>query len=198
MKAVKTSLLIGAAAIAAIGLAGAAVAEIKHNHVMQVRLPDGTMEEIRYTGDTPPVVRLQTGWAPIAYAWPADVFSADLPFAALEQLSAQMDQEAAALLHQARSLPDPVAWGPGRVAQVDLGELPPGTSGYAMVSTMTGGQVCTRTVRYGPSRHSGRLTAITQVSGDCDGPPQAAPSTQAVSAPEPARQAVLQQVSTRS
>lgn len=77
MKGLKTPLLIGAAAIAAIGLAGAAVAEIKHSHVMQVRLPDGTLEEIRYTGDTPPVARLQPGWAPVAYAWPEDTFGAE-------------------------------------------------------------------------------------------------------------------------
>src|ERR1700753_2191885 len=101
MKASKTPFLIGAAAIA----------QIKHSHVLQVRLPDGTLEEIRYAGDTPPVVRLQPGWAPAAYAWPADAFGADSPFLALERISAQMDREAAALLQQAHSLPGPVLEG---------------------------------------------------------------------------------------
>ena len=198
MKALKTPLLIGAAAVAAIGLAGAAMAEIKHNHVMQVRLPDGTLEEIQYAGDTPPVVRLQPGWAPIVDAWPVDVFgAAESRFAALKRLSAQMDREAAALFEQARSMPDPLIGGPGGLTQADLGTAPPGMSGYSVVSTVSGGRVCTRTVRYGPSAKSGRLTAVTQVSGDCDSPEKASPSSQAVSAPEATSRPMLQPVSAR-
>lgn len=187
MKALKTPLFIGAAAIAVIGLTGAAVAEIKHSHVMQIRLPDGSLEQIRYTGDTPPVVRLQPGGAPIAYAWPEDVFGLDSPFAALERLSAQMDRDAAVLFQQAQDIPDPlIAW-PGGLTQVDLGKLPPGMSGYSVVSTVSDGRVCTRTVQYGPSGSSGRLTAVTHVSGDCNDPAKTSPSGQAVSPADAAR-----------
>jgi len=197
MKASKSPFLIGAAAIAVIGLAGAAVAEIKHSHVMQVRLPDGTLEEIRYAGDTPPVVRLQPGWAPAAYAWPADAFGAGFPFAALERISAQMDREAAALLQQTRSLPGPLVEGPAGLTEVDLGKLPQGISGYSLVSTMSGGKVCTRTVQYGPSGSSGRLAAVSRTSGDCGDAAKASPSARAVSAPATGHQPLLQQVSAR-
>ena len=198
MKALKKPLLIGAAAIVAIGLAGAAVAGIKHSHVMRVRLPDGTLEEIRYTGDAPPVVRLQPGWAPIDDAWPADVFGAEPPIAALERLSAQVDREAEALFQQARSLPGPLIGGPGGLTQVDLGGLPHGMSGYSVVSTVSGGRVCTRTVEYGPSDSSGRLKALTRISGDCDGPTKAPSSpVQAVSPSDGADHPLLQQVSAK-
>lgn len=197
MKALKTPLLIGAAGIAAIGLASTALAQIKHNHVMHVRLPDGTLEEIRYAGDTAPVVRLQMGWAPAGYAWPQDEFGADLPFAALEQLSAQIDREAKALIQQARSMPDPLTDSAGELTQIDLGKSPLGMSGYSVVSTVSGGRVCTRTVRYGPAAKSGHLTAVTQVSGDCDRQEKASPSRQAVSAPEATDRPMLQQVSAK-
>jgi len=197
MKASKTPFLIGAAAIAAICLAGAAVAEIKHSHVMQVRLPDGTLEEIRYAGDTPPVVRLQPDWSPAAYVWPADVFGADSSFAALERISAQMDREAAALLQRAHSLPGPLFDGRAGLTEVDLGKLPRGISGYSVVSTMSGGRVCTRTVQYGPSESSGRMTAVRRVSGDCDDAAKASPSAQAVTAPQSGHQPLLQRVSAR-
>jgi hypothetical protein len=197
MKASKTPFLIGAAAIAAIGLAGAAMAQIKHSRVLQVRLPEGTLEEIRYAGDTPPVVRLQPGWAPTAYAWPADTFGPDSPFVALERISAQMDREAAALMRQARSLPGPLLDGSAGLTEVDLGKLPPGISGYSVVSTLSGGKVCTRTVRYGPSGGSGGLASVSRASGDCDDAAKASPSAQAVSAPASGHQPLLQQVSAR-
>jgi len=195
MKALKTPLLIGAAAVAAIGLAGAAMAQIKHSHVMQVRLPDGTLEQIRYVGDTPPVVQLQTDWTPIVVAWPQAAFEADAPFAMLERLTAQMDREAAALLQQARSLPGPLTGGPAGLTQVDIGKLPPGVSGYSVVSTMSGGKVCTRTMEYGRLDGAGQPKAVTRVSGDCDGAAKAAPPEQPVRAG--AERPRLQQVSAR-
>ena len=168
MKARKTPLLVGAAAVAAIGLAGAAVAEIQHRHVMQVRLPDGTLEEIRYTGDTPPVVRLQPGWAPVAYAWPQDVLPAEAPFAMLERLSAQMDREAAALLQQVRSEPGPLMDGPGGLTEVDIGKLPPGVSGSSVVSTVNGGKAVSAllaaTRNRCPSRAASKLLASEKSS----------------------------------
>jgi len=187
MKALKTSLLVGAAAIAVIGLTGAALSRIEHGHVMRIRLPDGSLEQIRYVGDTPPVIRLAPGLAPIAEVWPDDLFVPYPAFAALERLSAQMDREAAALTLEA---PGPTL--------VDLGALPPGVSGYSVVSTLSGGKVCTRTVRYGPADGSDRPVAVTRVSGDCADPaPTAEPPAQAVRAPEPtpARRPGLQTVS---
>lgn len=195
MKALKKPILIGAAAVAVIGLAGAAAAGIKPSHVMEVRLPDGTLEQVRYTGDTAPVIRLQAGCAPIVVAWPQDALDADGPFA---RLSAQLDREAAALLQQVSNLPGPTIDGPAGLTQVDIGKLPPGVTGYSVVSTMSGGKVCTRAVEYGRPDASGRPKAVTRVSGDCG---QAAESSaapdQVASTHERGPRPLLQQVSAR-
>ncbi len=199
MKALKRSVLVGAAAVAAIGLGGGAVAEILHRHVLTIRLPDGSVEQIRYVGDTPPVVQLQSGLAPVA-ALPTDsLFDADSPFAALERISAQMDREAAALLEERRGLSASPSLNPGGLAQIDLARLPPGTRGYSMVSTMTGDRVCTRTTQYGPLDDSGRSKAVTRISGDCgsSSPPSSATRPTVTSPPEAVAHPMLQRVSAK-
>jgi hypothetical protein len=177
MKSMRKALLVTAAALAACGVAGAAAAAIQHSHVVTIRLPHGTQEQIPYLGDTPPEVRLQPAWAPFATAFPsADALAFDAPFVALPRVSAEMDREAAALMQQARSLPIPLSDGAG-LTRIDLGKLPPGVTGYSVVSTVSGGKVCTRTTEYGRPDRSGRPRALTRVSGDCNA--SAAPSSPA-------------------
>jgi hypothetical protein len=53
MRLVRKAILAGAAAIALAGTAGLAAAEIKNAHVLDVRLPDGSLAQIQYVGDTP-------------------------------------------------------------------------------------------------------------------------------------------------
>ena len=53
MRNVRTPLLAGAAAVALAALSGAAAARDFNTHLMTVQLPDGSVAEIRYTGDVP-------------------------------------------------------------------------------------------------------------------------------------------------
>lgn len=198
MKLMPKVFLISAAVVAAVGLAAAAAAEIKHNHVLTIRLPNGSQEQILYVGDTPPEVRLQPGLTPFTPIPAADPFGPDSPFAALQRLDAQMDREAAALLQQARSLSDPLFDRAGGSMQVDWSKLPAGASGYSVVSTMSGGKVCTQTTQYGPAGSSGQMNAVTRVSGDCNasgGSSSSAPS--AASMRKGVDFPILQQISSR-
>src|SRR5579863_8308821 len=96
MRTLRTALLAGVAA-SAIGLSGAALAESPQTHVMTVRLPDGGVEEIRYTGDVPPQIVFAAGPASTdVFAPLPSFFGPGSPFAALDRISAEMDRQAAA------------------------------------------------------------------------------------------------------
>src|SRR5690349_18052718 len=108
MRHLRKTVLAGAAAIALVGVAGLAVAAIKNAHVLDVRLPDGSLAHIRYVGDTPPTVTFAA--APPAHiryvgdtpptvtfaaappalsilSRPFDPLGPGSPFAALDQIS---------------------------------------------------------------------------------------------------------------
>src|ERR1700745_1106378 len=61
MQNFRSASLAGIAAVALIGSTGAAVAQSADTHVMQVRLPDGGIGEIYYTGNVPPKGGLTSG-----------------------------------------------------------------------------------------------------------------------------------------
>jgi hypothetical protein len=166
MKPLSKLAFAGAVVIAAAGVTAAAAGEIRNMHVLTVSLPDGSQEQIRYVGDTPPQVRLQPGLAAVA-----DPFGPASPFALMRQISAQMDREAAAMFQQAAVMPGPGFMRPDGLMQVDLGRLPPGVQGYEMVSTVTGSGVCTKTVRYTASDRGQPPKVLTSSSGACDGAP---------------------------
>ncbi|MBW9051666.1 hypothetical protein [Rhizobium mesosinicum] len=146
MQNLRIAFLMGAAVIAAAELAGPAAAEtIAHKsantHVLVVRLPDGSIEQIRYAGERPPQVRIDGQPEPGLF----DPFWPSAPFADLDRISAAIDREAAAVLQQAGSM---MLASPGNLTTIGLGELPAGVRGYSMVSTISGNGVCTRSVRY--------------------------------------------------
>jgi hypothetical protein len=165
MRSFRSVFLAGAAVIALAGFAGFAAAAIRNAHVLTVRLPGGSVEQIRYTGDTPPQVSLEPGSAPSPAAWPvADPFGFDSPFAAVDRISAEMDRQAEAMLNQAMA---PALTGPDGLVQADLGRLPPGVHGYSVVSTRSGNAVCTHSVQYtayGPGKPP---RVVTRTSGNC-------------------------------
>ncbi len=179
MRLLRKALLAGAAALAAVGLAGVAAAQIAAaSHVLDIRLPDGTRERIRYVGDTPPEVRLEPARA-AAIDGPAfaDPFGPGSPFAALRRLSAEMDRQAAAMLREAEGLPSM-----GGLMQADLGALPSGAQGFTVVSTMTGDGICTRTTRY-VSAPGAAPKVVAHTSGQCGG------AAAALAAPRPVEHA---------
>ena len=198
MKAMNKVAFASAAAIAAIGLASVAMAQIQHSHVLSLRLPDGVQEQIRYVGDVAPVIRLEPSDEAAVALPAADLFGVESSFAALERLSARMDQEAAAMMQAAQRSPALRADGPDGMTWVDLGSLPPGMRGYTVVSTMSGGHVCTRTTQYGSVEGAGPARMVTRVSGDCGevARSQASPAVRE-GAPAAPDRPMLQKVSAR-
>jgi hypothetical protein len=167
MRPLRKAILAGAAAIALVGVAGLAVAEIKNAHVLDVRLPDGSLAHIRYVGDTPPTVSFTPAPPAFSIFSPAsDPFGPGSPFAALEQISQTMDRQAAAMLREASAQSRLAFTGPD-LTQVDVGKLPPGAQGFSMVSTMSGNGVCTRTVEYRSLGDGKPPQVVTRTSGAC-------------------------------
>lgn len=162
----RTAILASAALLAA-GIVGTAAAHSlsQNSHVLTVRLPDGSLERIHYTGDQPPAVSFADPFDAV-FAPAGDGFGLGSPFAEMERISAAMDRETAAMLREAGRL-DRLAFGaPGQMS-VDFRGLPRGAQGYSMVSTMSGGHVCTRSTEYF-SRGPGKAPRIeTKTSGNC-------------------------------
>jgi hypothetical protein len=184
MRPLSTVLLAGAIVA---GLAGLAAAEIKNTHLLTVRLPDGSIEQIRYTGDTPPRVSVNNPAPFMAFAPIADPFGDDPAFVALARMSAAMDQQADAMLHQVADLPRPALNGSGGLMTVDATQLPPGVSGYSFVSTISGSGVCTQSMEYTSAGNGQAPKILTKSSGDCGATPSARrPAVVAAPAPAPA------------
>ena len=167
MPPLRKAILAGAAAIALVGVAGWAAAEIKNAHALDVRLPDGSLAHIRYVGDTPPTVSFAPAPPALSILSPAsDPFGAGSPFAALEQITQAMDRQAEAMLREASAQPRLAFTGPD-LMQVDIGKLPPGAQGFSMVSTMSGNGVCTRSVQYRSLGDGKPPQVVTRTSGSC-------------------------------
>jgi hypothetical protein len=162
-------LALAAAAVAgAVGLTSVAAAAIQNSHVMTVQLPDGATARIRYFGDTPPEVRVEPVAALAPLAWPGPgIGFADPEFASLRQAIADIDRQADLMLAESQHLLDGRLQAPG-LLQADLSKLPPGATGYSVVSTLTPKGVCSRSVEDRASG-DGRPQVITRTSGDCGG-----------------------------
>lgn len=160
----RIAFLVSAVAIVAIELVGPAAAQtVAHRaadtHVLVVRLPDGSLERIRYAGDRPPQIRFDS--QPDSGFF--DPFWPSAPFADLDRISAAMDREAAAMMQQADNM---MQASPGNPTDIGLNGLPAGMQGYSMVSTMSGNGVCTRSVRYFSSS-DGKPHVESSTSGNC-------------------------------
>ena len=172
--------VLGAVAVAA-AMTAPAQARDEDTHTLLVQLPNGAVEQIEYTGPVAPRIVL----GPVAYAAVPGFghgFSSDPAFAAFEHMAAMMDQQAAAMLQQ-------VAQMPGLTSAMP--ELPPGVSGYSVVTTINNGHACTRETEV---RYDGRgmqPQTVSNVSGDCGGMEQ--PHTHTVPAELPAPAAPVSQ-----
>jgi hypothetical protein len=179
MKPLGKLLLAAAATVAVAGFAGLAAAEIKNAHLLTVRLPDGSLEHIQYTGDQPPKVSVET--TPVMMIAPVDMVSVSpiaqmfgpaSPFADLPRISAAMDRQAAAMLRQVEMTPMSPTGANGPML-ADLNRLPPGVQGFSMVSTSSGDGMCMHSVEYRSMGAGKAPKVLTRTSGNC-GPAGAA------------------------
>jgi hypothetical protein len=151
MRTTRVALLCGAAAILLAGYAGIAEAQTPETHVLTLRLPDGQVEQIRYTGDVPPAVVLA----------PEANFDPVVRFAMLDQLTAAMDREAEALFKEINVL------------------TAPGLGGPSLMPALSGLGFCSRSVQITYSGNDQAPHIVTRTSGDCGlGNGEAAPAAQ--------------------
>jgi hypothetical protein len=141
MRLSRTVIAAGAAALALTGLAAVASAETANTHVMTVRLPGGTVEQIRYSGDVPP----QVVFAP-------DDAAFESPFAMLDRMTALMDRQAEAMIRTINSM----------MAQPFLAP----TTEAAFGAVPAGSGVCMRSIQITYTGH-GQPHVVSQTASDC-------------------------------
>jgi hypothetical protein len=174
MRIVPTALLAGVASVALAGIAFA--------HTLTVQLPGGATENITYTGDVPP--QISFGPTPIA-ASPDGDFGSSSPFTFMQQISAEMDRETAAMMRQMDQL-QAIALRPmansGQPLEVDMTNLPRGAQSYSSVSTLSSGGVYTQSIQITSNGLGQKPQVVTHSSGNCG--VAAAPSATNAAAPD--------------
>lgn len=163
MKKLGNFLMIGAAATAAVAfVAGPVLARDLHLHEMTLRMPDGGIEHVLYSGQTPPQVSFDDFALRPQQA--SDTFFAN-PFAAMDRMSAEMDRQAEQLMKLASA---DAFQGPQSIKALDarLGTLPPGTEGYTVYTVSSGGKTCTEKMAFDYTGH-GKPRVEQTSSGAC-------------------------------
>lgn len=152
MRIIPIALLAGVGSVA---LVGAAAAQDLSAHRMTVRLPNGAIEQIQYSGDVAPRITIAppgteapaNGTEAALFRAPDDGFGGlgfgpNSPFAAMEQISAEMNLQAANLLRQVDALAaQPMMGMPAPIA-IDMTRLPRGAEGYSFTATITPNGAC--------------------------------------------------------
>lgn len=185
MKTKTIGLLAGIAALAMAGTAMAATAPKpgqpaadQPDHVLNLALPDGTIEQIRYSGDAPPAVvftPVRSAALPVAFGD---------PFAEFDRISAAMDRQMDAMLREASTMAAQPIGPDGKIDQAAFAKLPAGTVHYSFVSSSTANGTCSRSIQVTSYGANQQPKVVSQSSGDCAG--VGAPLTPAVGHPAPA------------
>ena len=174
-----SKLLLGA--LGAATFAGAAAAAGQQVHILNLRLPDGSIARVRYLGDVPPkvVVLPRARMAvPVAFMAPRMAFPMpdfDRIAAAMDRRMALMERQAAALEASSRA---------GGVRTISLQPLPPGSMQYRFVSTSDGKRTCSRSVSITSTGPNQPPKVVSQSSGSC---PASASAAQPRAQSAPAR-----------
>jgi len=161
MRTFSSALLVGAAALSLV-----AVPAFAQTHVMTVSLPDGGTAQIEYTGNIPPRVVIGNAPAPLpVFAAMPTIFGGESPFAMMQRISAEMDRQAAAMFRQVDAMTARAQ--SGQPIEVGFGNVPPGTSGYSFVSTISSNGVCSRSVEITSTGNGDAPRVVSHRSGNC-------------------------------
>ena len=153
------------AGVAAVAVAGTAVAASQNRHILNVALPDGSVAHVAYEGDVAPKVMIDdSGFAPVAF----DDSSDASPFAMFDRIAAEMDQQMAGMLRQADALrmQAPTA-ADGKPDLAAFGNLPAGVVSYSYVSTSNGATSCTQSWQVTSQGPNLKPQVVSNSSGDC-------------------------------
>lgn len=168
MRKIRTAVLTGVAAVAAIGTALAASHD---SHMMKVGLPDGTLARIEYEGDVAPKVTVTPASSVAPIAW-LDLFGPG-SLALFDRIAADMDRQSDLMIRQVRALPLPAMADGGKIDLTALRSLPPGAVSYSFVSTTNGGSTCSRSVQVTSLGSGQPPKVVSNSSGDCREAPSA-------------------------
>jgi hypothetical protein len=169
MRIISKLLMAGTAAIAVAGAALAADKAVRNDHVMTVRMPDGTVRNIPYPDDVAPrIVFVPVGAAvstPTARPVAAPMIS---PFAMFDRIAAQMDAQAGAMLQQAAAISAAPSSAAHMVA-ADGRQVPGGVVSYSFFSSTSsdGKASCSRSVQITSFDPKQPPKVASQSSGDC-------------------------------
>lgn len=184
MRLLGKTMLAGVAALTAAGgvMAAEQTVRIVPIHILNVRLPDGSVRQIRYVGDKPPRV--------IFVPEARQVVRIDPRFAAMDRMFAQMHAQSDAMMRQAAALQRQAAAANASVNQTALksgaAPAPAGVVRYSYVSTTRSNGTCTQRVQMTSFGANQPPKVISQTSGDCSKVNQPVMTT---AAPAPVRPA---------
>lgn len=169
MRVIATTILAG---VGSLVLAGSVAAQGLPAHTITIQLPNDTIEEIHYSGNIAPRVEFLP--API----PASVgdsrfwaFAPGSPYATMEQIAAEMDRDAAAMLQQALSLTAQPMPRLVPLVTVNAGDLPRGAQAYSFVANFSDNGVCTRSMEIVSGGPGVPPRVIAHSSGSCGATP---------------------------
>jgi uncharacterized membrane protein len=182
--------LFAAAGVTAAVAADRNEAHVMPVHVLNVRMADGSVQQIRYVGDVAPRVVA----VPVAQVDPMlAAFGPDSPFAMMDRISAQMDAQMAGMMRQAAMMQSMTPEQLQQAAMRSGGGA--GTTSFTMISTSgADGQVCSQSVRT-VSMGDGKAPQVIRTASDgCNAAvskpqgltPTAAPAPKAAPRPTPA------------
>jgi hypothetical protein len=162
MRKIRTAVLAGVAAVAAIGTA---LAASRDSHVMKVGLADGTVARIEYEGDVTPTVTVApaSDTAPIAWLDPFEPAS----LAPFDRIAADIDRQRGLMMGQVRTLPLPAMADDAKIGLTALHSLPPANVSYSFVSTTIGGSTCNRSVQVTSLGSGQKPKVVSNSYGDC-------------------------------
>lgn len=165
MRLISKAILAG---IGTVALAGSAYAAERSLHTMKVDAPDGTVVQIRYSGDQRPDVAFVAARAAAVPVQPiaiADPMFAD--FADMDRMFAAMDAQMASMMRMAPATPAIPTTPDGKPDLAALQSMPAGTVSYSYYSSSTGPNGCTRTVQYSSNGKDAQPKIIKTSAGDC-------------------------------
>lgn len=165
MKLIYPAILAGAALVGLAAFTPSLAGKEPAVHYLTVALPSGGTETITYTGDVVPKVTVNPN--PFEIPWSAPTVFGFMPsFVALDRLSADLDREMDAFLHQVGALtrlpasPD--------LSNAALQTLPAGGTSYSLISESFGNGSCTHMVQITQRADSEKPKVVSRVSGNCD------------------------------
>lgn len=150
--------------IAAVALAGTAIAASPKTHVMSVPLPDGSVAHVEYVGDVAPKVTVEPGrLAGLSSAWGMPMPS----FAGFDRMMEEMQRQSQEMIRRAQEMAKHPAANGAQPYIASYGDLPAGQTSTTVVSVSNNGTTCTRTTEV-VSQGAGKPPKVTSsTSGQC-------------------------------